>query len=407
MTANQSRLWTAIYEEESSWGEAGGTLAASGTRFEVLGEPQVSFDQERIAPDIAKQYSEEQHIGVLGPQGGSFTIDLVLSGHGGTTAGSLTQTDLHALLQNFLGGGDVGEDGDVVQTASNAYTLTGAVEGWTTHDLIRVGALGDGRAEGQWAVVDNGGAVTLKTALPGTPANPDVIYSALNLYPNEVSSQADVTSTRWLIMTSNGQWVARGCFPQSITFSGLNVGEQPRVSLTYGVSRWEDTSETFPSALAKDAKDGAIVAAGSTFVQNLNTVTRAAYSMRSWDLSIDMQVQPLMGPGGAGQYQTIIGARRTRCAATFNMVFDAEAAGTTTWADKFDAATWQHVLLSLSVTDGKALAFYFQQCKQTTRPTQSISDGLNRVSTSWRCATGEDAASTGNNGRASWKLALG
>jgi hypothetical protein len=127
--------------------------------------------------------------------------------------------------------------------------------------------------------------------------------------------------------------------------------------------------------------------------------------MRSLSISIDMQTAELTGPDAVNSQQVIVGAVRTKCAASLTTMFDAEASGTTTWGDKFDAGTLQHILIGLSVADGKAIGFYFPNCELTQRPTQEGSDGLNRVTCNWRALTGTDT--TSERTMASWRMALG
>jgi len=141
------------------------------------------------------------------------------------------------------------------------------------------------------------------------------------------------------------------------------------------------------------------------FINNVGTTARLTHSYRSWSLTINMETIPLDGPDAVKTYQKIVGASRGRCNAEVTAMFDAEASGTTTFGDYFDADALQHILVGLSVADGKAIAFYFPNCDMTTRPTQEASDGLNRVSATWRCLTG--TTTTTERTMASWRMALG
>lgn len=402
MTAKPSRIGAASYEVESSWGEATDTW---GTRLQILGEPVIPSDiQERISQPITQQYAEEGKMGVRGPWSESgFSITLALTGHGGTTAGALTATDLYTLLVNAIGAGSTDSDGGTVNVATDAYTFSTTGATLESGNLVRVGALGDGRGEGQFVAVNNISTATLLTALGATPNSADVIYAALNVMPAEQAGSA-ITSTRWLLQTANGQWSAKGCFPKSLSFQGLQAGEIPTVTIEYGVSRWAEANETFPDTTATDAKDSSIVAAGSCFIQDVGTVTRQTFSMRQWSLNIDLQTQPLYGPEGLDSYQVITGAVRNRCAASFSITIDAEASGTNTFNDIFTAGVAQHVLVSLSVADGKALAFYFNNARPTNYVTQEAIDGLNRRTLSFEAMTGTDT--TSEETMASWRLAM-
>lgn len=404
MTARPSRLGAVSYEAESSWAEA---VTTYGTRLETHGAPVLPSDiQQRVREPIVQQYAEEGKLGVRGVWQGGFTIELALTGHGGTAAGALTETALHTILASHVGSGSVAQVGttvDAAPTSSSQFALVGGtVEG---NKLIRVGVLGDTRGNGQFAVVNNSSTITLLTALDATPDAGDVVYAAQNIYPMESISMAALTSKRFLFQTANGQWSAHGCFPTNIAFSGLNTAEEPRVSLTYGVSRWAEANETFPDATATAAKDGAVVAAGSCFLQDYGTVTRQKFSIRNWDLSINMEVTPLMGPGGVDSYQSIVGAVRTRCGASFSLTADAEASGTNTFNDIYTGTVNQHCLISLSVADGKALGFYFANAVCTNYVTQIESDGINRRTISFDALT--DTTGPTEARAASWNLAMG
>lgn len=356
---------------------------------------------------ITQQYAAEGKLGVRGPWQGQFTVEVALTGHGGATTGALTETDLTSLLENVLVGKSVAQVGGTVAAAPTSASEF-AVDGGATVEagsMIRVGSLKDNRGDGQFAVVDNASTITLKNALGATPNENDVVYAAQMVYPSEGTSFSAITSTRWHLMTANGQWKARGCFPVSLEFTGLNEGEQPRARITYGVSRWEEANGTFPSAVATDAKDGAIVAAGSVFLQNKGTSTRQTFSVRNWGLTINFASQPLMGPGGEDSYQTIVGAIRTNAEASISLTIDAEASGTNTLNDIFTGSTAQHCCISLSVEDGKALGFYFPNLVATNYVTQEPVDGINRRTINFDALT--DTTSANARVMSSWRLAMG
>ncbi len=402
MTARPSRLGSVSYETESSWCEATDSWS---TRLQVLGEPVlIQNPQQRIAEPITQQYAEEGKLGVRGPWGGSFTIELALTGQGGTGGtGATTDTDLYTLLVNFIGGGSSDCAGGTVSTTTSATEFTGTGT-YESHNLLRFGTLGDGRGGGQFAAVDNISTTTLLTALPASLNVADVIYAPLHVYPNESTSMASITSTRWLLQTANGQWKIRGAFPQSISFSGMNPGEQPRVSLTYGFSYIAEANETFPDATEPDAKDGTICAAGPCFLQNVGTATRQTFSLRDWALNIDFQSTPLMGPDGIDAYQTIVGAVRTRVGASLSLTIDAEASGTNSFNDIYTGSSPQHCLITLSSAAGKAIGWYFKNCRPTSYVGQGTANGLNTRTLELECMT--DATTTSEETMASWVLAM-
>ena len=392
MTSRPSRLGSASYETEASWAVATDTW---GTRLQVLGEPVIiQSPQQRIAEGITQQYAEEGKLGVRGPWGGEFQIELAFTGQGGDGGtGATTDTDLYTLLKLVIGGGSSDCAGTTVASATDAgeFVLTGGTV--ESGNLIRIGALGDAKGEGQFYAVDNISTTTVLNDLTGTPAGSDVVYAPLHIYPNESTSMAAITSTRWLLQTANGQWAARGCWPKNVSFSGLNAGEQPRVSLTFGFSHIAEKNETFPDATATDAKDGAIVAGGSCFLQDVGTTTSQLFSVRSWTFDIDFQTQELTSADSLSAYQVVTGAIRTKCAASLSLTIDAEASGTNTLLDIYTGAALQHCLMTLGSAAGKSIGIYFKNCRAVDYVTQEAQDGLNRRTIRLQALTGPTTTS--------------
>lgn len=402
MTARPSNLGSVSYEVESSWGEAVNTW---GTRLETIGEPTVPGDiQERIAQNTTRQYSEDGKLGIRGPWGGEFSITLALTGIGATGGtGATVDTDLYTLLVNAIGGGSSDCAGTDIATSTSAteFTLTGGTVEST--NMIRVGTLGDGRGDGQFVAVDAIATTTLLTAMPAAANVADVVYAPLHVYPLESAGTA-IVSTRFLLLTANGQWGARGCFPKSLSFAGLNVGEQPTVTITYGVSAWTEENRAFPRGTASTPQTGSMVAAGSCFLQDVGTATRQTFDIRNWTLDINLESIPLIGPGGLDAYQTIVGAVRVRAGAAISVTIDSEAVGTNTLNDIYTGTALQHCLMTLNSSPGKALGFYFKNCRPTKYVTQTASDGLNRRTLMLECVTGP--TTTTEETAASWVLGM-
>ena len=405
MTAQAQQLGAASYELEgvaANWADSTDTF---GTRVPVMGEPVIPQDiQSRIPVPITKQRLSEAVIGPRGPwKQSSFTVKVPLTGHGSATTGALTATAVSTLLTNFFGAGSVLQVGTTVDTPASATEFSlvgGTVEG---NNLVRIGAPGDGRGGGQFAVVNSDSTITLLTALAATPNAGDVVHAAINIYPSESSSV--VASTRWLLQTANGQWKARGCFPMTAALEGLGIGENPFISLTYGVSRWEsDVNETFPVVAAAEQLSHVLCAQGACFMQDVGTATRQTFAMRKWSLEIDQTVVPIMGQDGADAYQTVVGAVRTGSAAKLSITIDAEASGTATLKDIYNSDTNQHVLMTLATVAGRSLGFYFPNCLVLDHPTQEAMDGLNRQTINLMPATGPDV--TSDETAAAWKIGL-
>jgi hypothetical protein len=107
----------------------------------------------------------------------------------------------------------------------------------------------------------------------------------------------------------------------------------------------------------------------------------------------------------------IVGAKRTKCQASFDFTIDAEAANTTTFEDIWNTAegsqTFKHALYTCSAgRDGGTVGFYFPKVHITgARPTQADREGINSQSISCRAVT-SSATSTALE-RANFILAMG
>ncbi len=401
MTSRASRLGAALYATESSWGE---TTTTTGTRILTVGEPALDgLTQEKIRVAITQQRPHEGITDIRGIQGGSFSIRVPLQGHGGTAATTITATDFGTLLSTLgLGTTLLSTDEGTTADGTGTSTTFGINGGnWTAGSLARLGALKDGRGEGQWFPVgsEGGGNITGLFATPAVPNASDVVYGALIAYPSETPGTMEaVTSSRWRLMTANLQLLAHGCYCTAVVLSGLNAGEVPYATLTFGASWWEAVNETFPDATATASKDACVVAAGEFVMGPVGTVTRTTYSVRNVDFGIDFEVIPLMGPGGVDSNQVVIGARRVRAQSRMTVTFDAEASGTRTFDDLWNTAESsvvnRHIMYGYSVVDGRAGCIYMPNARIVgNRPTQQAADGLNRVSMSFEGLTGATTSS--------------
>lgn len=401
MTANSSKLQALLMKAESAFGETA-TSMSSAIKITVVDGVKYQLDQPMMEPGRTVQHLNEITKNIPGPMSGSISFDVWLSGHGSSTSGATSLVDLETLLGVVLGSS--------VRTASAGTTESGSASTTTNivtvasgtfapGGLFRVGAKGDGRGDGQWNVVDSHTLTALvpEFAVPAAPTNGDVIYSAGNAYTIETPTSGAITGQRFQWFTANTQWLAHGCYPTAIAFSGLNPGEIPRASITFGVSWFEATADTFPETTALTVHTPAPCAAGSFNLQTYGTATRNALSYRSLSVEVALGVTPIPGPDGSNAYQKFVGATRTPTMVKFTIVLDAGAASTTpTYFTNWLTNNAHHALASLSVGDGSALAMYFAYCVYDgPRPTQIESDGLNRVSLTFRCGT--DTAETASD----------
>lgn len=394
MTANSSRLQCLLWDNEAAWGDTV-TSMAGAAKITILEPINVSgLTHEMMEPGRVTQYLQENTAGVPGVMGGSFSFKVYLCGHGSTTAGAITLSDLENLMGWVLGTvKSAPADGTAVNGGASTTTnaVTDASGTFAAGQLYRIGAKGDGGCDGQWGVVNTHTLTDLlsRTAFAAAPADNAVVYTAANVHTNEAASGSAISGYRFQIFTANQQYICHGCFPTGLEISGLNPGEIPAATITIGVSWWEPSADTFPETTALTTHTPAPVAAGSFFLQAHGTTTRATYSIRSFNLGIALGVTPLMGPDGNNAYQQIVGARRTPTEITATVVVDATAASTTpTYPVLWAANAALHCLYSLSTANGQAMALYLSRLFwRGQKPTQADMDGLNRTTLTFKAST--------------------
>jgi len=404
------RLGAALYETESSWGENTSTF---GTRLRTIGVLDCSkLEQQKLNPDRTVQFRNEITPGVNGIMGGEFTVRMTLTGHGATTAGAISLSALETLLGLVVGNvAAAGTNTTGAGTGTASAPGVAAASGGTAGALARFGALGDGRANGQFAALSSHATsvMTLLTELPANMNNGDVVYNPAIVYPTELPTSNDITSTRWLLQGANQEHEAHGCYPKRAVWSGFGPGEEPMVDITFGTSWWKPVATSFPTATSVQTYAHAPVAAGSFFMADQGTATRsgATYNIRSFSLTIDLGIVELRGPGGVNASQVVTGCKRVPDRISGEFVVDAEDAATApALGAKWLANTPQHILYSWSVADTTAGAVYLPYVvPDGPRPTQFDLDGLNR--TRFRFRAGTDASKSTALERAAYRFASG
>lgn len=381
--AHSDVLGSITYESESSWGEDVNTY----TTFRIPTLTPVDCSglvHNKSTADYTEQYRGAGHRPVPMTKGGSFTIKLDLAGHGSTLVGSPSVTALETFI-NRIWGGTGAFSLATSQTATGGtatIVTTSGATGVTAGGLVRIGARGDGDGEGQFYLASDHSSsnLTVLNNLSAAPANGAVIYPAYMFFSNSSPTSSAITGTRFELLTGNTQYRCHGCWPMSVTFSGLSAGERPQIEVTWGVSWWTDQgSTTFPSTVSTARATPSPVASGSLHVSAVGTSTRAEYVYRNLSIEYNLGTEALKGPGGVHQYQDIVGAVRTggeTCKISFTV--DAEAPGTTTLADWGRSEVDRLIVLTLNPNDGKAVGFAFPKVCSETVPVQ-MRDGQNRV----------------------------
>lgn len=381
---SSEKLGAALYSVESAWGEDSTSFS---TRMPVLAAVDVSgLEQAMISPDRVVQYRNDGTPGIMGPQSGGFSTEFYLTGHGSTTSGATALTSLYTLLGYVLGASAVSAASGTTLTGGTAAVPTTTASGtFSAGSVVRVGAVADARGGGQFYPVatHTTTTLTLLSALGGAPTNGDVLYSTEQAYTVEAPGTVDITGLRWNLQTARQQFTAHGCFAKSVSFSGLNAGEVPKVKIDWGVSWFAARTATFPSATSVEVFTPKTVAQGSFAMASVGTTTRTLRTIRSFSLDYSLGVVPLMGPNGVGTYQAIVGAKRTPDNISITIEEDAEAATTTPalaalW-EASAAGTALHATYTLSAVAGSAVGLRFNRLHAIgNRPTQHAADGLVR-----------------------------
>ena len=391
------KQWTYEFNTEASWCEVSTTY---GSRLACLGLPDFSgLNQTKIDAERAIQYANDGTMPIRGHKSDSeFSFDYWPAGHGSTTAGAVTREEHELMTGYFLGSSATGGSGGTA-TGGTANIPTTSGESLIVGQIGWCGVKGDGRGDGQAFVVgtDGAGSLTLLTNLPGAPTNGDVIYGGAHAYVNEAAASVAITSLRGRALTNNQNYAMRGQYPKSWSLAGTNPGEIPRVTATLGVSDWDPTATTLPSATAIDEFNAASCAGGSLFINNVGTATRAVYDARDFAINVALNTIALPGPGGNSALQRDVGAVRGPTMITVSFTLDAQTASATpTWEGLWDSdSQYYHLLWNANgAATGKRLAVYFPRlCIVDKKPVQFSRNGVNSIRVTMQAYTGATTTS--------------
>lgn len=390
--SNPSALGAICYEPETTFGEDVTTFALY--RLPVLKSVDASgLKHAKTDSTRVNQRRQDGTIWNLGTQGGSFKTTFYLTGHGSSTSGSVTPSNLETLLAHVFGNTTASPASGTTLTGGTATVpLTTASGTLAAGQLVRVGAQNDTRGNGQFLAVAThvGTSLTLLTGMDGVPNNADVLYSA-----NMISSTEDpingtaVTGCRFLLQTANLEYECHGCVATAAALTGLNTGQYPTLEVTWTVSWWRYSTLAFPSSVATETFQPAANAGGSLFVAPVGTATRAKRVFRDFTLDYKLGVVMLPGPGGVNPYQVNVGARRTVDAISVSWMEDADAATTTPYLPGLGTATQpQHVLWTGNPTAGKAMGIYMPNVQISNVALQAANANINRLKVTGMAYTG-------------------
>lgn len=389
--ANPGALGSVTYESEASWGVDTTTFAT--LRLPIISPVDASgLVHNKIDSQRVVQYRNDGTAWILGTMGGSFKTKLYLPGHGSTTSGATTITALETFLGYVFGNAAVSASSGTTATAGTAASWTTSASGtFSAGSLCFLGSLGDTRGGGQAAAISthSGTALALLTGSIGAPNNGDVVYSATTIYPSEAPTSTSVTGLRFKLSTANLQYECHGCWPMSLSISGLNAGELPTIEITWGVSWWRYSTATFPDTTATDTSNPSAVAAGTLQVNTVGTATNAPRTYRNFTIDYTLGIEALKGPGGVNQYQEVVGARRTPDKIKVSWTEDADAATTSPVLPGYGTGTnKKHLLWTSATAAGSRIAIYLPNVCISNVALQKVDQNLNRLSCEGMAYTG-------------------
>lgn len=386
-------LNSASYAAETAYGET--TTTASTLQLALAAPIDGSgLVHTKIDPAFQKSRLMDGVQWILGTQEGTFKTKLWLTGHGSTTASTVTVGLHEALIANYvLGSGS----GVAAAMAAGTTATGGTASAWTTTasgtgvsgGLVRLGALNDGRGGGAFYPIGTHITTTLTpvAAPPLAPTTGDVIYSSVTGYTQ--STTTTQKSARFLLQGKSIQYLCHGCVPTAVAYSGLNTGSAPSVEITWSVAWWEYSTATFPSAVTTEQFTAGPCAAGSFFVNTVGTATSALRTMRDFTLTHTLGTILMPGTGGVNAYQKYVGAIRGPDKITVSWVEDADdTTGTPVLPGYATGTNAKHVVYSLNTIDGKAMGFYFPNLCITKVPTQYTDGNVNRLKIEAEAYTG-------------------
>ena len=408
MAANPSHLGALNYADESAFGETSTTFDERLPIINNVNDILSALKHDKIATNVTKQYVNDEAQDALGVQDAEFPVSVWLAGHGSSTAtGALTANNVETFLGRCFGtinttgvGGTTtaeGSDADTVEEAGATVATPGA--------LIRVGARGDARGNGEFYGVTShtGTTIQLLNGMATKVNNDDVICAAVMIHGYETPN-ATMPSMRFNAQSANQRANIWGAYCVGADLS-FEVGQPARADMRMKGSRWAmESASTWPSETTTDTFTPAPCTGGRVFVNVAGTTTRAVRTIRNLKVSLDLQRVPLLGYDSNNAYQSIVGYREIKNQMTVTWEEDCEAACTDTLGGYYTGSSFYHICFTFSAADGSAVGLYLPKAKLVTpRPTQMDGAGLNQKSVTMVGVTGGTVTSALT--QSSWRLA--
>lgn len=377
-----SRYQSLKYANETVFGEFSGSFP---TRIEITEPiPGTSFTQELLSAERVTQYQNDPAKSVLAAIGGEFTVNKYLTGAGELGVAAKPATDLYSLLLPVVGLGLSSNVGGVVGAGAttSSVTVTGATI--ANGSLVRIGVLGDGRGDGQFYRVDDFTAdvATLASGCAVAPADGDLVYPALLIYPDDDPCQ-QFTGQRFELGSPNDQIQAFGCYPSSLSFSGLSASELMAVAIGYTVAHWRRPSSplTWPDTSPSDEKD-AVTTGGGSFVLHLaGSPARVTFEAVQTAIDATFEAVPTEAASGFHPQQRVVGAVRAETNVSKTVTIDAPIAGTNPLWDHWNDRDDLFSLSTFAAVDGRSVGICIPNgFADGAAPVQQDLNGRNRES---------------------------
>lgn len=401
MTACSSKLQHLSYVDEAAWGDALTSASGAQTLPIVGGAVDASqFGRSMLESGRVTQLRNAVPRMIPGTfDGREFTIRLEAVGHGSATTGSISATAFENFLGWVIGAVATPPAGTTISGTSSTTTSLNVASstGYLVGQLFRIGAKGDARADGQWAVassVSTGVIGLAQAAIAAPTTSGDVVHSAVTVHTPE--TDCSISSKRFFLKTPDQSWIVHGCFPKGIKVTGGNPGQVVTYEITIGFSWCEPANSTFPdtSTTAAWTYLPAPAAAGRVVLSTYGSTTATELSARQVSVDITLGVVPVTGYTAASPYATIVGAKRVPDAIAVSVVIDSGGASASpTYWTEWAANDRKHLCVGYTIGAGAAVAVYFPALVYSgQQPTQQDLDGLNRLTLSFMAGADEAGA---------------
>ncbi len=374
------------YATESAFSE-NDTSPSSNTWTKRIPVLSASFtaSHPRMSDMSMQTRANHSRPGFLGVRSGTFEFTTYHCGHILTAATTLTENWFQDLLSDSLGtsGGDVTCVGTTIVGAASTATSWNVTSsaGITAGDIVRCGAKGDGKGDGQAGLVGTsaGNVLTMLTGAAAAPVTAGhVVYATATAFPTETLGP----TKRFLCAysTTGAQYHFMGCQAESISFK-YEMGQLPEVTFKYRVAYWTETTTSFPAVAALESVDTApFGAGGSVFINDVGTATRAIESPSAITLTLDMPLADKLGPSaGQANYRIIAGYERLYVKPSFTMTIPWSASPdyVSAYASDGPNTTAKHILVTGSATNKKAYGFYLPNAYYVSDvPTVTNNNGM-------------------------------